>query len=77
MTIPGLRSTLADDLYVILVDWEPVSTQSATFKVYHNPLVKWLWIGSLVFMLGLFISLLPERQTAPVAAMAGSPAPGK
>ncbi len=65
MTIPGLRSTLADDLYIILVDWEQVSMQSSTFKVYHNPLVKWLWIGTLVFMLGLFISLLPERE--PVA----------
>lgn len=73
MTIPGLRSTLADDLYVILVDWEPVSTQNATFKVYHNPLVKWLWIGTFVFMFGLFISLLPERETAPVAVPVGEP----
>jgi cytochrome c-type biogenesis protein CcmF len=25
MTIPGIRSTLEDDLYVILVDWEAIS----------------------------------------------------
>jgi len=39
MTIPGLRSTMEDDFYVILVDWLPISSQGATFKIYHNPLV--------------------------------------
>ncbi len=74
MTIPGLRSTLVDDLYILLVDWEQVSLQNSTFKVYHNPLVKWLWIGTLVFMLGLFISLLPDREPAPVRVTARSAA---
>jgi len=50
-TIPGVRSTLVDDFYVILVDWKVVSSEGATFKVYHNPLVKWLWIGAWVFQL--------------------------
>ena len=50
MTIPGNRSTLRDDLYVLLVDWEPVSSGGATFKIYVNPLVNWLWIGSLLFI---------------------------
>ena len=40
MTIPGVRSTLEDDLYVLLVDWQPIGTEGATFKVYHNPLVN-------------------------------------
>ncbi len=75
MTIPGLRSTLIDDLYIILVDWEQVSVQSSTFKVYHNPLVKWMWIGTILFMFGLFISLLPEQEPARVRAMARSTAP--
>ena len=47
MTIPGNRSTLKDDLYILLVDWEPVSNAGATFKIFVNPLVNWLWIGSL------------------------------
>ncbi|MEJ2757541.1 MAG: cytochrome c-type biogenesis CcmF C-terminal domain-containing protein, partial [Anaerolineales bacterium] len=37
MTIPGVRSTMEDDFYLILVDWQPISTQRATFKLYHNP----------------------------------------
>jgi cytochrome c-type biogenesis protein CcmF len=61
MTIPGVRSTLADDLYVILVDWLPVSTQGATFKIYHNPLVNWLWLGGLVFILGTMVAAWPEK----------------
>ena len=31
MTIPGVRSTWEVDFYVLLFDWQPVSTQSATF----------------------------------------------
>jgi cytochrome c-type biogenesis protein CcmF len=62
MTIPGMRSTLADDLYVILVDWQPISAIGATFKVYHNPLVNWLWIGSLVFVFGTLVAAWPEKE---------------
>jgi cytochrome c-type biogenesis protein CcmF len=62
MTIPGVRSTLADDLYVILVDWQPISAIGATFKVYHNPLVNWLWIGSLAFIFGTLVAAWPEKE---------------
>jgi cytochrome c-type biogenesis protein CcmF len=62
ITIPGVRSTLEDDFYVLLVDWQPVSTQAATFKVYHNPLLNWLWLGGLVFILGTMVAAWPERE---------------
>jgi len=62
MTIPGLRSTLIDDFYVILVDWQPISTQGATFKIYHNPLVNWLWIGSMIFIFGTMIATWPDKD---------------
>ncbi len=64
MTIPGNRSTLKDDLYVLLVDWQPVSSAGATFKIFVNPLVNWLWIGSLVFMLGVIFAAWPDRDPA-------------
>ena len=68
MTIPGLRSTLVDDFYVILVDWKAVSADGATFKVYHNPLVKWLWIGAWVFILGVVAATWPDKEPIPYKA---------
>ena len=75
MTIPGVRSTLEDDFYVILVDWQEISTQNATFKVYHNPMVNWLWLGGFVFILGTLAAAWPDkeettvRQVSPYAAV--------
>mgnify|MGYP001147812055 CR=1 FL=1 len=62
MTIPGLRSTMEDDLYVILVDWQPISSSGVTFKVYHNPLVNWLWVGAFVFILGTMVAAWPDKD---------------
>ena len=49
---------MKDDLYVLLVDWQPISSEGATFKIYVNPLVNWLWLGSLLFMIGIVIAVL-------------------
>ena len=62
MTIPGVRSTMEDDFYVLLVDWQPISTTGATFKIYHNPLVNWLWVGGFVFILGMVVAVWPDRE---------------
>jgi cytochrome c-type biogenesis protein CcmF len=70
MTIPGQRATLKDDLYILLVDWQPVSDIGATFKIFVNPLVNWLWIGGLVFLLGILIAAWPEREGEVVPARA-------
>jgi cytochrome c-type biogenesis protein CcmF len=74
MTIPGERATLRDDLYVLLIDWEPASTTGATFKVFVNPLVNWLWLGSLVFLAGIIIAAWPEQETERVAVPVKKPA---
>jgi cytochrome c-type biogenesis protein CcmF len=65
MTIPGVRSTLEDDFYVLLVDWQPISADGATFKVYHNPLVNWLWLGAFVFIFGTLLAAWPELENDP------------
>ena len=63
VTIPGVRSTLVDDFYTILVDWKAVTSEGATFKVYHNPLVKWLWIGAWTIILGVVVTSLPDNRS--------------
>ncbi len=62
MTIPGVRSTLVDDLYIVLVNWEQVGPQSTPFKIYHNPLVKWVWIGTYLFVFGVLVAAWPEKE---------------
>jgi cytochrome c-type biogenesis protein CcmF len=64
MTIPAIRSTLMDDLYVVLVNWENVSVEQTPFKVFHNPLVNWLWIGCGIFTLGYLVAAWPEKEEA-------------
>ena len=68
MTIPGVRSTMADDLYVILVDWQPILSSGATFKIYHNPLVNWLWLGTLLMIFGSVVAAWPEKENDYVPA---------
>jgi cytochrome c-type biogenesis protein CcmF len=33
---------------------------SATFKIYRNPLVNWIWVGALTFVLGSLIVMWPH-----------------
>ena len=73
MTIPGVRSAIEDDFYVLLVDWEQIGASGATFKVYLNPLVNWIWAGGIVFILGTLIAAWPEAVERRRAALAAVP----
>ncbi len=57
-SIPSVYSTLREDLYVILTGIE--HDGSATLKIYRNPLVNWIWLGGLTFVLGTFAILWPH-----------------
>ncbi|WP_419956169.1 heme lyase CcmF/NrfE family subunit [Neobacillus niacini] len=46
----GLISSLKEDLYVVLSDWE--DDGKATFIVKINPMITWLWIGSFMIVIG-------------------------
>jgi cytochrome c-type biogenesis protein CcmF len=71
MTIPGQLASLKDEVYVLLIDWEPISPIGTTFKIFVNPLVNWLWIGSLLFLVGVFVAAWPEREPERVSVHAG------
>ncbi|UCE84765.1 MAG: heme lyase CcmF/NrfE family subunit [Deltaproteobacteria bacterium] len=57
-SVPSIYSTLREDLYVILTAIEPDG--SATLKVYCNPLVNWIWIGALAFVVGTAVVVWPH-----------------
>jgi cytochrome c-type biogenesis protein CcmF len=57
-SIPSVYSTMREDLYVILTAIE--RDGSATFKIYRNPLVNWIWIGGVVFVFGTLLVMWPH-----------------
>lgn len=59
MTIPSLRSTIEEDFYVIMVNWETVLPDEATFRVFLNPLINWVWAGGFIFIVGTLIAAWP------------------
>ncbi len=65
VTVPGVYSTAGKDVYVLLVGWED-NGQSATFKVYVNSLINWVWIGGLMMILGTIIAAWsnPDQREA-------------
>nr|MBI2903992.1 heme lyase CcmF/NrfE family subunit [Chloroflexota bacterium] len=76
MTIPGVRSTLEEDFYVLLVGWQPIAADGATFKIYLNPLVNLMWLGALVFIAGTLVAAWPETEVSRVTYQVPRPAPG-
>ena len=70
MTIPDVRSTFLEDFYVIMVNWEGTSESTATFRLFINPLINWVWAGGFIFIIGTMIAAWPERERAVVKVRA-------
>ncbi len=72
----AIYSTLREDLYVVYAGRSP-DTQLPVIHAYLNPLVKWIWLGGAVVVLGTILALIPNRQAVMVlsTATAAEPAP--
>jgi cytochrome c-type biogenesis protein CcmF len=55
----AIRSTLRDDVYVIMSSVNP-ETKLGTFRVIVRPLVAWIWIGGLMLLAGAFVAIAPS-----------------
>ncbi|MFV1859152.1 MAG: heme lyase CcmF/NrfE family subunit [Anaerolineales bacterium] len=62
VTVPGVYSTLGEDVYLLLVGWEEIGLSASTFKLYINPLINWTWLGGLVLALGTTIAIWPQGR---------------
>jgi cytochrome c-type biogenesis protein CcmF len=70
VTEVGIRSTPAEDLYVILADVEDFegvvandpAAQRIVVQVMVNPLVPWIWYGGIVITIGSLIALWPAAE---------------
>jgi cytochrome c-type biogenesis protein CcmF len=74
-TMVAIYSTLKEDLYVVYAGESP-DNQLPVVHVYLNPLVKWIWLGGLVVVLGTFVTLLPNRRAVLALSGAQQPAAG-
>ena len=64
-----IRPTLVEDLYLVLGSYDAPSGL-ATFQVFINPLVSWIWMGGLILILGTCVIMAPnpaERQAFALA----------
>lgn len=64
---PSVRTGLREDLYLTLLAYDRAA-QTATLRVYINPLVLWIWIGGLVVALGALFAIWPDRRRLAVEA---------
>jgi cytochrome c-type biogenesis protein CcmF len=78
-TMVAIYSTLREDLYVVYTGRSP-ENQKPVIHAYLNPLVKWVWLGGAIVVLGTFLALVPNRQAvlvmrAATLAVPAGPAP--
>ena len=59
-TEAAIRTTWFADLYIVLGD--PDEKGGHAVRLYHNPLVPWIWIGAVLMFLGGAISLTDRRH---------------
>ena len=73
-TIPAISGTFNTELYVLLAGWE-AGGATASFQVYINPLINWIWIGALVMIFGFVLAFwqieVPDKVVVPVRRVAG------
>ncbi len=65
-TVAGISTNLVHNLYAAIGD--PDDKGGWTVRLYHHPLVIWIWIGALLMAAGGFVSLSDRRFRIGVAA---------
>ncbi|MBI4454491.1 MAG: heme lyase CcmF/NrfE family subunit [Acidobacteria bacterium] len=60
-----ILSQFDEDFYIVLVGWD--DADAATFKIYINPMVSWIWFGGFVIALGTLFVMVPNRQRRALA----------
>jgi hypothetical protein len=59
----AVESKPLHDLYVVYAGTSP-ETGKPVIHVYLNPLVKWIWFGGIVVVLGTGLAMIPDRRAA-------------
>jgi cytochrome c-type biogenesis protein CcmF len=68
-TESAMFHTIENDLYVSVGTINPQSKQ-ASFRIYINPLVNFVWLGVMILILGAMVSMWPELSFQEAGAFA-------
>jgi cytochrome c-type biogenesis protein CcmF len=71
-TMVAIYSTLREDIYVVFAG-EDQETGLPVVHAFINPLVKWIWLGGVVVVLGTILALLPNRRAVLALAAVSQP----
>lgn len=66
----AVKTTGFDDVYVMLTEWN--DSGAAGLHIFVNPLVPWVWVGGLIYMLGMLVVFWPMPVARRVALTAPS-----
>ncbi|HET7892340.1 MAG TPA: heme lyase CcmF/NrfE family subunit [Candidatus Sulfotelmatobacter sp.] len=79
-TMPDIRSTLGEDLYLVFEGLNP-DNGHPILKAHVNALVMWIWIGVWIMLVGTVLALIPNapaqvrvRASARLGSMRAEPA---
>ena len=59
MTEAAISGNAFRDLYVAL--GEPLDAGAWAVRIYHKPMIRWIWFGALMMALGALLSMLDKR----------------
>jgi len=55
----AIKVRASEDVYVVLTGYN-LETKLGNFRVFVNPLISWVWIGTMILAFGTLICLIPQ-----------------
>ena len=57
----GIRTNFFADIYGVIGEPDPARPGAYVTRLYHHPLVPWIWVGAVIMVLGGVTSLTDRR----------------
>jgi len=61
VTSIGIRTDFFADIYAVIGEPDPARPGAYVTRLYHHPLVPWIWVGAVVMVFGGLVSLSDRR----------------
>lgn len=61
-TMPAVYSTMREDLYLVFTGSDQ-DTGKPIIRAHLNPLVKWIWMGAHILLIGAILAMIPSMAT--------------